>query len=172
MRNKSRTKDKKKSEAFTQKEIDDKLAIVRAMHMKERQTCSHLFNLESWLRSSCSMRRVVDLEEDLRSNGGTKTLLDQLLDASPEWLKQFPSGLAELKRLNSPTLSGCINIVDLLNCIVNEKRMKRESCPLCKANPPRAPTFARHVSIVHHMPLGITTNTNNSVVTSIASSVS
>lgn len=138
---------KTKLEQLTKKEKDDELAALRAMYMMQRQACSHLFNTESWLRNSCSLSHLQFLLEDLNNRGATATLLEQLLKAAPNWLKQFSTGLKELRKLANPTLCGYIDVAGLVSSIANEKRLMRTKCASCPAKPPVSPMFAK-VSLI------------------------
>lgn len=122
------------------------------MYMMERQVCSHFYNLEMWFRKSFSLENLFILVEDLDKSGGIP-LLDQFLEADPQRLHQFSTGLKQLRKLKSPTLSGCIDVAGLLMSIGNEKRLRRMSCALCQAKPPVAPIFSEPVSSTISMPI-------------------
>jgi hypothetical protein len=141
---------KKKPEQLTRKEKDDELAALRAMYMMQRQACSHLFNADSWLRKSCSLSHLQFLFEDLDNRGATATLLEQLQQAAPKWLKQFSTGLKEVQKLANPTLCGYINVAGLVMSIANEKRLARTKCAVCHVMPPVSPMFAEVSPIFFH----------------------
>jgi hypothetical protein len=122
------------------------MAVLRTMYMMLRQSSSHVFNIEQWLRKSFPINSLEMLTEDLLRSGGKTTLLNQLSAACPELMKDFRAGFSRLRILNRPELTGFVDIAVLLQYVANEKRVNWTICPLCEENPPAQPVHSDLVS--------------------------
>lgn len=111
------------------------MAAIRAMYTMLRQGCSHLFNLEPWLRKTFPIYHLEILTEELEKNGGQITMLDHLCGAASSQMSQFSDGLKALRKLQNNTLSGFVELSKLFSLIESGKRSQEQNCPICGQTP-------------------------------------